>query len=149
MWLGVAPDSYRKAAGLVSAYVHGDEDVFEELYEDVPEDVTKALIEGTYALLGQLAEWQDSSLSDMLESYCLSANHVAELIEESPPHLRRVNGTRPPKPTPKVLIRKDGAYSERMISEAAAQVRAELMEILGRSSLRRRGEEDSDEKNSR
>ncbi len=76
------PDAYRQAAGLVSAYSLGEQELFEQLYAEARKDVLLALVAGTYAAIGRLAVADGISLDEELQAFARSAAHVAEHFEQ-------------------------------------------------------------------
>ena len=76
------PDAYRQAAGLVSAYSLGEQELFDQLFAEAKKDVLLALIAGTFAAIGRLAVADGVSFETELQAFCRSAAHVAEHFEQ-------------------------------------------------------------------
>ena len=75
------PDAYRQAAGLVSAYALGEQELFEQMYAEAKKDVLLALVAGTYAAIGRLAVADGVSFETELQAFARSAAHVAQHYE--------------------------------------------------------------------
>ena len=73
--------AYREAAGLVSAFSHGETELFAQLLAESKRDVVVALVSGTYAAVALLAERNGVSFEHELQRYCRCAAVVAEHYE--------------------------------------------------------------------
>lgn len=79
--LQFTPDSYRRAAALLSAYSFNDLDSCEALLDDDPRGLACALLIFSYSAVARFAEQGDGSFIEELQNLAMAAAHAAE--EES------------------------------------------------------------------
>lgn len=75
--LNFAPDAYRDAVALVTAYTHNDLDTCEALLADAGHDLACALTIIVYAAIGMLDELHGRPYGEMLESLGRTAAALA------------------------------------------------------------------------
>ena len=74
----VMADTFRQAAGLVSSYLHGDEDAFSRYLVECRPSVVVTLVEQIHCLLSFEAEDEGVPIAAVLERFCLASEYAAQ-----------------------------------------------------------------------